>query len=300
MDNTILFHNVVSALQPATEFHLEEKEISPLLKTGSSLAAALFELHNSLTETRHEYLLVSSPAGPKDKFDAFTKLHIQQLSSQITQLDKAIKKAYPNDLPSSSPLAWTRSLLSLGDYGEWVHKKHLQESIFYNNLVAALTLRLSNCATYWQTMRDQRLAIMDQLNKSSQANANISLNVNYTPKITEQYTNLMSSLPEQELQQLQVEQENLLLEIKQDTISQVDQIGATMVDIATMVNEIGVQLSTQNSMLRDLENDQDVIDGNISSGNQILRKSSSKKRGQTTATIIISLALLLLLIDYIL
>jgi syntaxin 18 len=113
---------------------------------------------------------------------------------------------------------------------------------------------------------------------------------------------MQTQIPAQELQQLQEEQASLLEKLKAETLDTVTQIESSMMDVASMVREIGVQLSMQNENITILDSQKDEILGNVKSGNTVLVKAneSNARRNRVFAWMIFFAAMLLLLIDYIL
>ena len=120
--------------------------------------------------------------------------------------------------------------------------------------------------------------------------------------ISDDYETMQTQIPAQELQQLQEEQASLLEKLKAETLDTVTQIESSMMDVASMVREIGVQLSMQNENITILDSPKDEILGNVKSGNTVLIKAneSNARRNRVFAWMIFFAAMLLLLIDYIL
>lgn len=227
----------------------------------------------------------------------------------------------------------TRNLISMGDYSDFVTIRNDSLRTIYSNIVKALALTLKSTLEVWNYMHDKRVERLLQLKKSTLStsaykgksqiskiqeesmsvnmfkfndNSSSSMtipNINDDKKyVTDDYEHLQQELPQQQLQQLQNEQDSLAEELKKGTLDTVDKIEQSMINVAGMVHEIGIQLSVQNDSILSLDDHKDEIVGNVKSGNTVLIKANEKnsQRNKTFAWAIFIAALILLLVDYIL
>jgi hypothetical protein len=237
------------------------------------------------------------------------------------------KVGFPISLKSSTTShtlqSLTRNFISMGDYSDYVSIRNETLRIIFTNVVKSLALKLQHALLTWNEMHDKRIERLVQLKKSALStsskhnkinNENNNINMfklndenNNTfdignKYISEEYETLHRGLPNQELLQLQNEQDSLAEELKKGTLETVTQIESSMMDVASMVREIGVQLSMQNENISLLDQHKDEIVGNVKSGNTVLIKAneSNSKRNKTFAWMIFIAALILLFVDFIL
>lgn len=221
----------------------------------------------------------------------------------------------------------TRNLISMGDYSDYISVRNGTLRTIFCNIVSTLALLLQTVLLTWNDMHDKRVERLVQLKKSTlstsssykanqpqsvqmdsnmfKLNDSSSLSEYTEPEIryvTDDYEKLQDKLPEHELMQLQSEQDSLAEELKKGTLDAVTQIESSMLDVASMVREIGVQLSMQNENITLMDQHKDEIVGNVKSGNTVLVKANEKnsKRNKTLAWAIFFAALILLMVDYIL
>ncbi|KAG0689543.1 hypothetical protein C6P40_004881 [Pichia californica] len=228
----------------------------------------------------------------------------------------------------------TRNLISMGDYSDYVSVRNETLRTIFSNIVKSLTLLLQKIVFTWNDMHDKRVERLIQLRKSALSTSSSYKSSSFQPQsfqmnedmfklndsnsissntiknirdsetryITDDYEILHDQLPQQELQQLQVEQDSLAEELKRGTIDTVTQIEESMMDVASMVREIGMQLSMQNENITLLDQHKDEIVGNVKSGNTVLVKANeaNSKKNKTLAWSIFFAAIILLMIDYIL
>lgn len=227
-----------------------------------------------------------------------------------------------------------RNLISMGDYSDYISVRNTTLRTIFSNVVNSLALLLQNVLLTWNDMHDKRIERMVQLKKSTlntassykpikqqsldsikmddkmfklsdSTNSGINLpnsRESESRYITDSYENLQDQLPQQELLQLQAEQDSLAEELKKGTLDTVTQIEETMMDVASMVREIGMQLSMQNENITLLDQHKDEIVGNVKSGNTVLIKANERnsQNNKTLAWAIFFAALILLIVDYIL
>ena len=233
----------------------------------------------------------------------------------------------------------TRNIISMGDYSEYMTIKNETLRTIFSNVYKSLAMQLQRVLLMWNEMHDKRVERLVQLKKSTLtttsttstaatttatttpfSNNNVTgmnmfkLNDNSISSttsfdndhegryISDDYETMQTQIPAQELQQLQEEQASLLEKLKAETLDTVTQIESSMMDVASMVREIGVQLSMQNENITILDSQKDEILGNVKSGNTVLIKAneSNARRNRVFAWMIFFAAMLLLLIDYIL
>lgn len=263
---------------------------------------------------------------------------LENMSAESDELSNALSKI-GFSLPIQNQ-SWnsiqnlTRNLISMGDYSDYISIRNETLRTIFSNIVKSLTLNLQNLLLTWNDMHDKRVERLLQLKKSALSTSSSSSLSPYTdtePKslemndnmfklndssgnstknlrnletkyVSDDYELLHDQLPKQELLQLQSEQDNLAEELKKGTIDEVTQIEESMMDVATMVREIGMQLSIQNENISLLDQHKDEIVGNVKSGNTVLIKANeaNSKRNKTLAWSIFFAALILLMIDYIL
>lgn len=258
---------------------------------------------------------------------------LESMSAESEELSNALSKI-GFSLPTQNQ-GWnsiqnlTRNLISMGDYSDYIAIRNETLRTIFSNIVKSLTLNLQNLLLTWNDMHDKRVEHLLQLKKSalstsssstyiepqsfemndnmfklndSSGNSTKNLRDSETKYVTDDYELLHDQLPKQELLQLQSEQDNLAEELKKGTIDEVTQIEESMMDVATMVREIGMQLSMQNENISLLDQHKDEIVGNVKSGNTVLIKANeaNSKRNKTLAWSIFFAALILLMIDYIL
>lgn len=256
---------------------------------------------------------------------------LQNMSADSDELTSALDKI--GFCISSEGENWnrlqtlTRNLISMGDYSDYVSVRNDTLRTIFTSIVSSLALILQTVLLTWNDMHDKRVERLVQLKKSA-----LSTSTSYKPSqtqsmpmnsnmfrlndsgnfsdhrepevrcVTDDYEKLQDQLPQQELVQLQTEQDSLAEELKKGTLDTVTQIEASMLDVASMVREIGVQLSMQNENISLLDQHKDEIVGNVKSGNTVLVKANEKnsKRNKTFAWAIFFAAIILLIVDYIL
>lgn len=268
----------------------------------------------------------------KNLQDVDNKLHSLSVDSEA--LTMALKDVgFTNILGDSKDVktqnwntfqALTRNLISMGDYSEYMSIKNETLRTIFSNVYKSLARQLQRILLMWNEMHDKRVERLLQLKKSTLTTTSKKTNskthskaemenidnlydgedfISHDQKyVSEEYEQIQKQIPAQELQQLQEEQASLLEKLKAETLDSVTQIESSMIDVASMVREIGVQLSMQNENITILDSQKDDILGNVKSGNTVLIKAneSNARRNRLFAWMIIFAALLLLLIDYIL
>ncbi|GAV26982.1 hypothetical protein PMKS-000443 [Pichia membranifaciens] len=256
---------------------------------------------------------------------------LQKMSADSEELTSALDKI--GFCISSQGQDWnklqtlTRNLISMGDYSDYISVRNGTLRTIFCNIISSLALRLQTVLLTWNDMHDKRVERLVQLKKSALSTSSsykpsqpqsIQMNSNMfklndsssfsdyrEPEVryvTDDYEKLQDQLPEQELAQLQSEQDSLAEELKKGTLDTVTQIESSMLDVASMVREVGVQLSMQNENITLLDQHKDEIVGNVKSGNNVLVKANERnsKRNRTLAWAIFFAAVILLMVDYIL
>lgn len=253
-------------------------------------------------------------------------LKLERLAEDSEELSKALEKVgFSISTRSVNPLhSLTRNLISMGDYSEYVAIRNATLRAIFTNVVKSLALDLQKTMDAWNEMHDIRHERLLQLKKSTLSTSDIGKSTAGTNAhafgtsssgtsdtkphdidsqyVSNDYESLTVQLAPQELAQLQVEQDFLAEELKKGTLESVTNIEESMMDIASMVREIGIQLSTQNENISLLDAHKDEIVGNVKSGNTVLVKAneSNSKRNKSLAWMIFIAALILLVVDYIL
>lgn len=264
---------------------------------------------------------------------------IKPMSADSEELTAALEKIGFSIVNNSWSVlqSLTRNLISMGDYSEYISIRNETLRTVFSNIVKSLALLLNNALLTWNDMHDKRVERLVQLKKSALStsytnhkqnkpqivnnkknmnmfnfHSNSDDNINTKPNsisfqddqryVTEDYEMLNDQLPEQELLQLKAEQDSLAEELKKGTLDAVTQIEQSMIDVASMVREIGVQLSMQNENISILDQHKDEIVGNVKSGNVVLVKANERnsQMNKTFAWAIFIAALILLIVDYIL
>lgn len=285
-----------------------------------SNSRVMSEEQKALIDTEYKVKIQRLTQRIKNLQDVSTKLKIMEASSD--ELTYALKKVgFPISKDKYSSLqSLTRNLISMGDYSDYAAIRNDTLRTIFSNVVKILGLELQKIMLLWNEMHNKRMERLNELKKSSLSTSasSKSNNPGIHPSnkqmdhpsvaatnikvVSEEYEEIKSELPQKQLLQLQEEQHSLIEQLKRETIDQVSQIEESMMDVASMVREIGVQLSMQNDNISLLDVQKDTIMSNVKSGNTVLIKAneSNSKRNKTFAWLIFLAALILLAIDYIL
>ena len=334
MDRTIFFQQCVQIYSESLgkmEIVHKKKEKgykladSEIYTKTRSLYLTLTTMHQLIKDIRPQYLLTNSKEMSEDQkmiFDTEIRLKLQRITNQIknlqdveTNLQKLSadsdeltamldKVGFTNiDNNSNAIQSLTRNLISMGDYAEYISVKNETLRTIFSNVVKSLGLKLQVVLEEWNEMHDKRVERLSQLKKSTLSTTYNSYELGNSKKVvSEDFKELEQEIIPQELQQLQEEQHSLIEEMKRESLNAVTQIESSMMDVASMVREIGVQLALQNENISILDSTKDEIVGNVKSGNIVLKKANenSSKRNKTFAYMIFMAGIILLIIDYIL
>lgn len=314
MNNTKFFTTCVELVgadhKPAPSTKPRETVLeNKFLAVSGEIAAAIDLLSAQIDEMAPEYLLASSKSlndASKRKLEIQVKAEINKINTQIGHFEKITQKvikANESGLEGSGGgTGLVKNLLSFGEYGGYQIIVENTKREILNNIIKCLHLKLKSLLDKWTLMFNKRQSRISELNKSKFDTTTTSAAHYEDTKPSEDFQHLETKLSEQQLVQLQEEQHSLLESIKNQTLSQVDQIESTMMDISSMVRDINIQLSVQNDTIKELDSNEIEISSNVAMGNVDLRKANerhSKTNGMIFWTII-SMALFLLFVDWLL
>lgn len=305
-----------------------QNEQSKFMKTAKSMYMSIIGISELIEDIKHEYLIPNSTSmsdASKLRVNAEIKQQLQYITMQISRFQKEVVKLDEFDVDSSELGAalvrlgvsetkevskldtLTRNLVSFGDYAEYVSIKNATLRTIFKQVIKGLGMKLQVVGDEWNRVFERRNEQVLQLKKSRiQTPKWEGRRTTYDEDesgdgrfVDEEFEQLGSSMPMDEMVQLQEEQNDLVLEMKKGTIEQVEQIESQIGDVANIVSEISVQLSLQNNNISILHDLKDDILVNVKSGNKELLHSKNNNKN-TMAILIFSLSLILLVIDYIL
>lgn len=322
MDNTPFFKKCVEIYEEEYKPSREKprKINKEQLLSGNSFLQDSIEINSLLRELdsfidgiQKEYLLSSSKMSEKakDEVDSTLKLQLSVSSKKIDNLSR-YAKALNQKMEATNGVSFygiRKNLTTMGEYGESVRLQTDTVCEIRNNIVKALGLKLTEVSDKFMRLNRKRMARKREINKSSLV-TNQEYNVSSTSivedfhpgGVSQEYKEMHQELDQQQLLQLTKENEDLTLQLKEQDLNSVTRMESSVLEISSMVNEIGMQLNLQNENIEALAGFQDDILSNVQSGNVQLKKANerSKNGGRNMSAMIMTLSIVLLVIDYIL
>ncbi|GME92857.1 unnamed protein product [Ambrosiozyma monospora] len=286
------------------------------MNNSVKLNALLNELDEFVDEVKTDYLLSDGSSNAmseedKDQIDSNFKIQLTLMDRKIEtlkkygdQLNKELEKGNLEDIG--------RNLITMGDYSTYVEIVNNSVIQIRSNIIKSLGLKLTKISNRFIQMNAKRMERRKQFNKSTLINKDAYLNSNFYKstytgvdtqlqgEVSNNYKQLTTELPQRQVQELIQENQTLTLQLKEEQLQTVTQMETTMIDISSMISEIGLQLNLQNESINMLNSNQDEVMGNISKGNIQLVKANerAKDSGEILFYLIVGLSVILLILDW--
>lgn len=244
----------------------------------------------------------------KNEFDTESKLQLQQFFEKFKRLEAYEKQRQlliDEKINNSLKLQFL-SLTSTEDARTF----HQTNNQFRTGLLQCLNFWLNTTSNHLSTIQQSRLARkreLDEINFNAQLYLpQREILVSHSPIITttqaeiKQYEETMSKLSQDQLQLLETEHVELL-NYKNEELIRVKALGKTVIEIASLQNELTTHLQVQTQNINSLLDNQTEVEVELSKGNRQLQKA--KRSGDRLATLLMWFAIiagtLLLFLDYI-
>ncbi|GMG33180.1 unnamed protein product [Ambrosiozyma monospora] len=288
------------------------------IQDSVKLNTLLCELDEFVDEVKTDYLLSDGSSNTmseedKDQIDSNFKIQLTLMDRKIEtlkkygeQLNKELEKGNLEDIG--------RNLITMGDYSAYIEIVNSSVEQIRSNIIKSLGLKLTKISNRFIQMNAKRMERRKQFNKSTLINKDAYLNshfykstytgINTQPQlqgeVSNNYKQLTTELPQRQVQELVQENQTLTLQLKEEQLQTVTQMETTMIDISSMISEIGLQLNLQNESINLLNSNQDEVMGNISKGNIQLVKANerAKDSGEILFYLIVGLSVILLILDW--
>ncbi|SCU77595.1 LADA_0A01244g1_1 [Lachancea dasiensis] len=249
----------------------------------------------------------------KDDFDTEVRLLVQQYFDKLKFLEQYEQKRQSVVATKYLIDAQEGDLLSIFRHkDENLSSFHVTNIQHRSGVLQSLGLILSSIFSEISLMQQQRLTRQREL-ESIDFNAQLYVpmatvvgSVHQAPAIetteeeVHQYQETLGKLSQEQLQMLETEH-NELLNLKTQELQKVENLGKTMVQIASLQNEITTHLQAQTQSIFGLMDNHDNVELNIQQGNRQLTKA--QRRGGKSARLIVYLSvlfgMLILVLDFI-
>lgn len=280
------------------------KECVELLAHISELIKIVSILEN---EYEDEYKMDNQE---RDNFDMETRLQLHQyiekfkyLKEYETRRQKLIKSEYSSN--NSSLLGFLTS-------------KSQDMVMFYcttnqhrNGILQFLNMSLGNLSSKLSNIQHQRLKFQYEWepvnhNSSLSVPSDFHITVSHSENTESTYVQakefevIMKKLSQEQLQTLETEHDEIL-NYKDNELKKIKKINQTVIEIASLQNELGNHIHAQTQNINTLLDNNELIGVNINQGNFQLKKAQALSSKSTKSIIYLSIAfaLLIIFLDYI-
>ncbi|AAS52140.2 ADR220Wp [Eremothecium gossypii ATCC 10895] len=279
------------------------------VKECSELARHILELRKVLTSLEGPYLSEGEMSErEKDDFDVEARLRLQQYVEKLKYLEK-----YEATRQQARKVKGD-ALGLMGLINGWSHTMagfHQTTNQHRLGILQSVGLWLTATSVQLSQMQRERLSRQREL-ESIDFNAQLYVPttlvsaVSHSPAVEttheeiKQYEETMSMLTQEQLQVLQTEHEELLNQ-KMQELEKVQKLSKTVIEVASLQNELATHLHVQTQNINVLLDANDDIELDVQKGNRQLNKA--RERGSKSALMVIYMSIIfgltILFLDYI-
>ncbi|EDO19549.1 hypothetical protein Kpol_1018p81 [Vanderwaltozyma polyspora DSM 70294] len=284
------------------------KECCDLLKVSS-------ELRKVLRVVEQEYRNESGMSeNEKDDIDTELRLQLQKYVQKFKHLQDYEQKR--QKLIEDEVLSSKNNMVYFlqGKNSDKVTLFHRSNNEFRSGILQSLNMWLNSVSNKLTSMQQERLdsqrkfdePIFNSIPSELEIDSPVSVSVTQSQPLettkdeVKHYEETISKLTQEQIQLLETEHEELLNH-KNDQLKKVENINKTILEIATIQNELASHLQEQSQNINNILDNQDTIEVNIQEGNKQLTKAkrAAGRTAKMTTYMAILLGLFILLLDYV-